>query len=130
MDEFKLYDEQLEKFQGILAENGLVGEILTQKYPIEVEVKRNPRDTMQVGLFKDAMEDTAHRETKLVLTFPIGETRIRFFGKLELKDKTLNKIKSNANKLRDLYLQGLFAILNTAGQDEENGQTEECEVEE
>jgi hypothetical protein len=119
MDEFKLYDEQLEKFQGILAENGLVGEILTQKYPIEVKVKRNPRDTMQLGLFKDAMEDTAHRETKLVLTFPIGETRIRFFGKLELKDKTLNKIKSNANKLRDLYLQGLFAILNTAGQEDE-----------
>lgn len=117
MNKFVLFNEKLEKFKGMLAENGLVGEFRAEQYPIEIEVKRNEASA-QIGMFSDDSENPMFRETKIVLTFPVGAVGVRFFGKLVIADKTLNKIKSHAKKLHELYLQGFFAEMKEA-EDEE-----------
>ncbi len=109
MGEFDLFGEQLEKFDGLLAENGLIGKFKPAKYPIEVEISRNEVAKGQVGMFDNEAEEEIYRDTRIVLRFPIGAVAVQFFGKITIAEKTLNKIKSQAKKLHDLYLQGFFA---------------------
>ena len=118
MNAFELFNEQMEKFNGMLAENGLVGDFCAEKYPIEVEVKRNAVAAGQMRMFDNESEQTIYRETRIVLTFPVGAVGVHFVGKIAISEKTLNKIKSQAKKLHDLYLQGLFATLK-ADEDQE-----------
>ena len=107
MGEFDLFGEQLEKFNGILAENGLVGKFKPQKFPIEVEIVQDMFARGQMSMLDD--EEGNLPPTKIVLQFPIGAMTVQFVGKIILAEKTLNKIKSQAKKLHDLYLQGFFA---------------------
>ncbi|MBQ2742317.1 MAG: hypothetical protein IJF32_05880 [Oscillospiraceae bacterium] len=109
MGEFDLFGEQLEKFNGLLAENGLIGKFKPAKYPIEVEIERDMIARGQTSMFDDEEDKKLHRETKIVLRFPIGAVTVQFVGKIIIAEKTLNKIKSQAKKLHDLYLQGFFA---------------------
>ena len=108
MGEFDLFGEQLEKFDGLLAENGLVGKFKPAKFPIEVEIERSIVARGQASMFDDG-EEAKLPPTKIVLQFPIGAMTVQFVGKIILAEKTLNKIKSQAKKLHDLYLQGFFA---------------------
>lgn len=110
MNKFELYNAQLEKFHGLLAEHRLVGEFRTTSYPIELEVKQDATASMQVEMFTDGDNVSSH-DAKLVLTFPIAGIGVHFYGKFILTDDLLNKIKSHGKKLRDLYLQGFFATL-------------------
>ena len=114
MNAFKLFEEQLDKFQEELAASGLVGEFHAEKYPIEVEVRRNAVASGQQSMFDNDAEKTVYKETRIVLTFPVGVVGVHFVGKIAIAEKTLNKIKSQAKKLHDLYLQGLFATLKAA----------------
>lgn len=118
MNKFTLFDARLEKFKGMLAENGLVGEFRAEHYPIEIEVKRDA-SAAQIGMFSDKSKDEMFRETRIVLTFPVGAVGVHFFGKLVIADKTLNKIKSQGKKLHELYLQGFFAEMKEAEEDDE-----------
>ena len=118
MNKFELFNEKLEKFKGMLAENGLVGEFRAEQYPIEIEVERDA-SAAQIGMFSDKSKDAMFRETKIVLTFPVGAVGVHFFGKLVIADKTLNKIKSQGKKLHELYLQGFFAEMKEAEEDDE-----------
>ena len=108
MGEFDLFGEQLEKFNGLLAENGLIGKFKPAKFPIEVEIERDMISRGQTSMFDEGEEDKLP-PTKIVLQFPIGAMTVQFVGKIVLAEKTLNKIKSQAKKLHDLYLQGFFA---------------------
>jgi hypothetical protein len=107
MGEFDLFGEELEKFNGLLAENGLVGKFKPSRFPIEIEIERDQIARGQTSMFDDAEEKLP--PTKIVLQFPIGAMTVQFVGKIILAEKTLNKIKSQAKKLHDLYLQGFFA---------------------
>ncbi|MBE6912118.1 MAG: hypothetical protein E7473_06315 [Ruminococcaceae bacterium] len=109
MREFDLFEEQRVKFEGLLAANGLIGKFHPAKFPIEVEITRDEIAKGQVGLFDGGEDETIYRETKIILRFPIGAVVVQFFGKITVEEKTLNKIKSQAKKLHDLYLQGFFA---------------------
>lgn len=108
MKKFELFNAQLEKFHGLLAEHRLVGEFRTNSYPIELVVKQDATASMQVEMFTDGDNVSSH-DAKLVLTFPIAGIGVHFYGKFILTDDLLNKIKSHGKKLRDLYLQGFFA---------------------
>ncbi len=109
MDEFNLFGEQLEKFNGLLAENGLVGKFKCTRFPIEVEIERDMVSRGQTSMFDEEEDEKLNPQTRIVLRFPIGAMTVEFVGKIVLAEKTLNKIKSQAKKLHDLYLQGFFA---------------------
>ena len=109
MGEFDLFGEQMEKFNGLLAENGLVGKFKPAKFPIEIEIERNESARGQMSMLDDEAGNLP--PTKIVLQFPIGAMTVQFVGKIILAEKTLNKIKSQAKKLHDLYLQGFFALV-------------------
>ncbi len=108
MDEFNLFGEQLEKFNGLLAQSGLEGKFKPAKFPIEIEIERVMNVRGQTSMFDDEEEQSAP-QSKIVLRFPVGAMTVTFVGKIILAEKTLNKIKSQAKKLHDLYLQGFFA---------------------
>lgn len=109
MDEFDLFGEQLEKFNGLLAENGLVGKFKCSRFPIEIEIERDELSRGQRSMFDEEEAGETNPQTRIVLRFPIGAMTVEFVGKIILAEKTLNKIKSQAKKLHDLYLQGFFA---------------------
>lgn len=109
MGEFDLFGEQLEKFNGLLAENGLTGTFRCTRFPIEVEIERDEVSGGQASMFEDEEENATNPQTRIVLRFPIGAMTVEVVGKIILAEKTLNKIKSQAKKLHDLYLQGFFA---------------------
>lgn len=109
MDEFNLFGEQLEKFNGLLAENGLVGKFKCTRFPIEVEIERDMVSRGQASMFDEEEDESLTQKTRIILRFPIGAMTVEFVGKIVLAEKTLNKIKSQAKKLHDLYLQGFFA---------------------
>ena len=108
MGEFDLFGEQLEKFNGLLAENRLVGKFQCSKFPIEVEIEPDEVARNQTSMFEED-DGTKLPPSKIVLRFPIGAMTVTFIGKIVLAEKTLNKIKSQTKKLHDLYLQGFFA---------------------
>lgn len=106
-DKFDIFNVQLTKFQEVLAEHQLTCEFRTDRYPIELEVKRDTEADNQGTLFNSSEASSA--DARLILTFFLTGVAVEIVGRFVISENLMNKIKSNGKKLRDAYLQAFFA---------------------
>ena len=60
-------------------------------------------------LFETSTDGVSSQDAKLVLQFLVGEIVVRVYGRLIISDALMGKIKNQAKKMRDLWLQANFA---------------------
>ncbi len=117
MREFDLFDKQMVNFEEFLAENGLTAKFKKDGYPIEIEIRKAFDRSGQIGMF-ETDNDGKKENSRIVIRFPVGAVTVEFLGKISITEKLLNKIKSQAKKLHDLYLQGFFAMVTKEAEED------------
>lgn len=106
---FAKYDDQVNKMENIMDANGLFHTFKTNSYPITMIVQPNNSPAAQMEMFDTSDDGVSSQDAKLVLQFFVGEIVVRVYGRLIISDALMGKIKNQAKKMRDLWLQADFA---------------------
>ena len=106
---FDKYEAQANKMENLMAKNGLLHTFSTNTYPITMTVQPNTAPDEQMVMFETASDGVSSQDAKLVLQFLVGEIVVRAYGRLIISDALMGKIKNQAKKMRDLWLQADFA---------------------
>ena len=107
---FNKYEAQANKMENLMAANGLLHTFKTNIYPITMVIQPNAAPDEQMAMFETDESGISSPDARLVLQFPVGEVVVRAYGRrLIISDALLNKIKNQAKKMRDLWLQADFA---------------------
>lgn len=109
MSYFTKYDEQEKKLDALLAKNELLYRFSTQSYPITLTVFPNITPDAQMAMFEQSTDGVSSQDARLVFQFFVGEIGVRVYGRLVISDELMDKIKNQAKKMRDLWLQADFA---------------------
>ncbi len=109
MKHFAQFAAQENKLNELMAENMLIHNFRTDSYPMTLTITQDQSLDAQVALYEDETDGVSSKDSKLVLTFPIGEIGVRVYGRLIISETLMNKIKAHGKKLRDLYLQCDYA---------------------
>lgn len=106
---FDKYEVQANKMRNLMEENGLLHTFQTDRYPITMTVQPNNSASDQMQLFETSTDGVSSQDAKLVLQFLVGDIVVRVYGRLVISDALMGKIKNQAKKMRDLWLQADFA---------------------
>ena len=107
---FEKFQAQQEKLANVLDECHLLHRFSASSYPMTLTISQNQAPEAQMELYDTANDGVSSRNSKLILTFPVGDIGVRVYGdRLIISDTLLNKIKNIGKKMRDLYLQGDYA---------------------
>lgn len=106
---FDKFDAQDAKLAELLANNNLLHKFSTDSYPMTLTISRDISPEAQIAMFEQDSGDVSSADSKLVFSFPVGEIGVRVYGRLVISDDLMNKIKGHAKKMRDLYLQAVYA---------------------
>lgn len=109
MSYFTKYAEQEEKLDALLAKNELLYDFNTQSYPITLTVYPDTTPDAQMAMFGKSTDGVSSQDARLVFQFFVGEIGVRVYGRLVISDELMDKIKNQAKKMRDLWLQADFA---------------------
>lgn len=110
MNYFAQFKAQQTKLDDLMAENMLIHNFRTDSYPMTLTITQDQSLDAQVALYEDETDGVSSKDSKLVLTFPVGEIGVRVYGRLIISETLMNKIKAHGKKLRDLYLQCDYAF--------------------
>ncbi len=106
---FEKFDAQANKMANLMDANGLLHTFCADKYPITMTVQPNTTPSEQMEMFDTSTDGVSSDDAKLVLQFFVGEIVVRVYGRLIISDALMGKIKNQAKKMRDLWLQADFA---------------------
>lgn len=109
MSFFDKFTAQEEKLDKLLSKNELLYDFDTGSYPITLTVFPNAAPDSQMAMFEQSTDGVSSQGAKLVFQFPVGEIGVRVYGRLIISDALMGKIKNQAKKMRDLWLQADFA---------------------
>ena len=109
MNYFEKFTAQKEKLDNLMEEHHLLAKFNTDRYPMSLHVMQNQTPEAQMALYDTQGDGVSSKDSKLVLTFPVGEIGVRIYGRLIMSDALMNKIKNCGKKMRDLYQQAEFA---------------------
>lgn len=106
---FDKYEAQANKMENLMQANGLLYTFSTNSYPITMTVQPNLTPDAQMAMFETSSDGVSSQDAKLVLQFLVGEIVVRVYGRLIISEALMGKIKNQAKKMRDLWLQTDFA---------------------
>lgn len=109
MSYFTKYAEQEERLNALLVKNKLLYNFSTQSYPITLTVFPDTTPDAQMAMFGKSTDGVSSQDARLVFQFFVGEIGVRVYGRLVISDELMDKIKNQAKKMRDLWLQADFA---------------------
>lgn len=109
MSYFDKFTAQEEKLDNLLSKNELLYDFDTDSCPITLTVFPNAAPDSQMAMFEQSADGISSKDAKLVFQFPVGEIGVRVYGRLIISDALMGKIKNQAKKMRDLWLQADFA---------------------
>lgn len=109
MKHFEQFNIQQKKLDELMAEHNLISTFRTDNYPMTLTITQDQSLDAQVALYEEETDGVSSKDSKLVLTFPVGEIGVRVYGRLIISESLMNKIKAHGKKLRDLYLQCDYA---------------------
>lgn len=106
---FEKYEAQANKMENLMSKNGLLHSFNTNSYPITMTIQPNTTPDAQMAFFEMSDDGVSSQDARLVLQFLVGEIVVRVYGRLIISEALMSKIKNQAKKMRDLWLQADFA---------------------
>ena len=93
MNYFEKFQAQQEKLANVLDECHLLHQFSANSYPMTLTISQNQAPEAQMELYDTASDGVSSRNSKLILTFPVGDIGVRVYGdRLIISDNLLKKI--------------------------------------